>query len=41
YPNSNVREKAVKILKENQIYYIGRYGKWKFQGIAESTKSGL
>lgn len=41
YPDSNWREEAIKILRENDIYQIGRYGKWKFQGIAESIKDGL
>lgn len=41
YPNSNWREKVIKILRENQISQTGRYGKWKFQGIADSIKDGL
>lgn len=41
YPDSNWRKKALKILRENQIYQIGRYGKWKFQGIAESIRDGV
>jgi len=41
YPNSKLKEKALKILRENQIYQTGRYGKWKFQGIAESIKDGI
>jgi len=41
YPDSKWRKKALKILKENQIYQTGRYGKWKFQGIAESIRDGL
>ncbi len=41
YPNSIWREKAISMLKQHGIYQIGRYGKWKFQGIAESLKDGL
>jgi len=41
YPNSNWREKALEILRQNEIYQIGRYGKWKFQGIAESIYDGF
>ena len=41
YPDSRWKWRAIKILKENHIYQTGRYGKWKFQGIAESIKDGL
>lgn len=41
YPGSEWREKAVKMLEENGIRSTGRYGKWKFQGIAESIKDGM
>ena len=41
YPGSGWREAAVNILRKNNIYQIGRYGKWKFQGIAESIYDGL
>lgn len=41
YPNSSWKDKAIDILKRNSIYSIGRYGKWKFQGIAESIKDGF
>lgn len=41
YPDSDWREETLKILRENDIYQIGRYGKWKFQGIAESMKDGF
>ncbi len=40
-PNSVWKHKALSILQENEIYQTGRYGKWKFQGIAESIKDGL
>lgn len=35
------RDKYLNELKEHGIISIGRYGKWKFQGIAESFKDGL
>lgn len=38
--DKQVREKSLKILKEMGIESIGRYGKWKFQGIAESFREG-
>lgn len=41
YPGSNWREEALKLLEANQIYQIGRYGRWRFQGIAESIKDGM
>lgn len=41
FPNSRWSEQAINILKENSIYQTGRYGKWKFQGIADSIKDGL
>ncbi|MDN3513904.1 MAG: FAD-dependent oxidoreductase [Candidatus Brocadia sp.] len=41
YPDSNWREKALEILKRNRIYQTGRYGRWKFQGIAESIMEGF
>ena len=40
-PNSNWREKAMKVLEENDIYPIGRYGRWIFQGIADSIRDGF
>jgi protoporphyrinogen oxidase len=41
WPNSCWREAAVQTLKERGIYQLGRYGRWHFQGIAESLKEGL
>jgi len=41
WAGSTWREKAIALLKKNNIYQIGRYGRWKFQGIAESIKEGL
>jgi len=41
WPNSNWRELSMQVLKENDIYQVGRYGTWKFQGILQSRKDGL
>lgn len=41
HPDSQWREEAIGRLRGDGIYQIGRYGKWKFQGIAESIKDGL
>ena len=41
YPGSDWVERAVGMLKEHGIFQVGRYGQWKFQGIAESIKDGL
>jgi protoporphyrinogen oxidase len=41
YPDSKWRDEAIEILSNYHIHQIGRYGKWKFQGIAESIKDGL
>jgi len=40
WPNSKWRKIALNMLKKHNIYQIGRYGRWKFQGIAESIKDG-
>ncbi len=40
-PHSNWREKAIKALEENNIYPVGRYARWIFQGIADSIKDGF
>ncbi|MBR8826551.1 MAG: FAD-dependent oxidoreductase [Gomphosphaeria aponina SAG 52.96 = DSM 107014] len=40
-PNSTWREKAMKTLEEHDIYPIGRYARWIFQGIADSIKDGF
>ena len=40
-PNSIWRQKAMKILEANDIYPIGRYARWIFQGIADSIKDGF
>jgi hypothetical protein len=41
WPGSRWREKALKVLEEHGIYQIGRFGRWIFQGIADSLKDGL
>jgi protoporphyrinogen oxidase len=40
YPKHK-REDYLKFFKEHDVYSIGRYGKWKFQGIMESINDGL
>ncbi len=37
-PGSKWKERALNELEKNGIYQIGRYGRWIFQGIAESIK---
>lgn len=41
WPGSDWKEKALKELEKHGIYQIGRYGRWIFQGIADSVKDGL
>ncbi|MCM8781588.1 MAG: FAD-dependent oxidoreductase [Candidatus Omnitrophica bacterium] len=41
WPNSEWRQEAINVLKAHNIQQIGRYGKWHFQGIAESMREGL
>lgn len=40
-PGSKWQERALSELEKNGIYQIGRYGRWTFQGIAESIKDGF
>lgn len=40
YPSSK-REEYIKWLNDRDIISIGRYGKWKFQGMAASIEDGL
>lgn len=40
-PGSEWRKIAINALKKHNIHQIGRYGRWKFQGVAESVKEGL
>jgi len=41
WPNSKWKQQALKVLEEHDIYQVGRYGRWVFQGIADSIKDGL
>ncbi len=40
-PGSRWKEKALTYLQDQGIYQVGRYGRWKFQGIADSIKDGF
>jgi len=41
WPGSKWREKALRILEEHDIYQVGRFARWSFQGIADSIRDGL
>jgi len=41
YPGSTWRQDAIKELEKHSIYQIGRYGRWRFQGILDSVKDGM
>lgn len=41
WPRSRWKEKALKRLEEHGIYQTGRFGRWVFQGIADSIRDGL
>lgn len=40
-PGSNWKSSAIARLNEQGIYTAGRYGNWRFQGIADSLREGL
>ncbi len=40
-PGSDWPQTSLKLLEEHGVYQVGRYGRWKFQGIAESLREGL
>ncbi|NJN02680.1 MAG: protoporphyrinogen oxidase-like protein [Leptolyngbyaceae cyanobacterium RM1_1_2] len=40
-PNSQWRSQAISALEAQDIYPIGRYGRWHFQGIADSIRDGF
>lgn len=40
-PGSTWRENALSLLAKSGIYQIGRYARWKFQGISASIRDGL
>ena len=41
WPGSKWRAAALKALEEHDIIMVGRYGRWIFQGIADSIRDGL
>jgi len=41
WPDSAWKNLAITALKKHDIYQAGRYGLWKFQGIADSIRDGL
>jgi protoporphyrinogen oxidase len=41
WPGSSWRAKALKCLEDHQIFQVGRYGRWTFQGIADSIRDGF
>ncbi len=40
-PGSDWKDVAIGLLEKHNIYQIGRYGRWVFQGIASSIEEGL
>lgn len=40
WPGSQWRQSTIEKLRNHRIIQIGRYGRWEFQGIAESMKEG-
>ena len=41
YPASCWKQQTIQALEQHDIYPVGRYGRWVFQGIAESIKDGF
>ncbi len=41
WPGSTWKPQAIKKLEEYDIYPVGRYGRWIFQGIADSLRDGF
>lgn len=41
WPGSTWKPQALRVLEEREIYPVGRYGRWIFQGIADSLKDGF
>jgi hypothetical protein len=41
WPGSRWRELALRKLEEHRIFQVGRYGRWIFQGIADSIRDGF
>lgn len=40
-PNSSWKQDALQALEAQGIYQVGRYGRWQFQGIADSLRDGF
>jgi protoporphyrinogen oxidase len=41
YPGSRWKQQSIQKLEEHGIYQVGRYGRWIFQGIADSIRDGF
>jgi protoporphyrinogen oxidase len=41
WPNSNWKKLALAELERHNIFQVGRYGRWVFQGIADSIRDGF
>jgi len=41
WPGSTWRERALQVLESHEIYQVGRFARWVFQGIADSIRDGL
>jgi protoporphyrinogen oxidase len=41
WPGSGWRGEAMRLLESRGVYPLGRYGRWVFQGIADSVRDGL
>ncbi len=41
WPGSRWRETALRLLGEHGVRQVGRYGRWTFQGVADSIRDGL
>jgi protoporphyrinogen oxidase len=41
WPGSHWRNKALQLLEKHDVVMVGRYGRWIFQGIADSLRDGL
>jgi protoporphyrinogen oxidase len=41
WPGSNWRAEALQLLQDHNVFMVGRYARWTFQGIAESIRDGF
>ena len=41
WPSSTWKSQAIRLLQQHDIYMVGRYARWVFQGIADSIKDGF